>query len=434
MKILKIKLENVKSYEDGPVVELHQGVNFVSGKNGSGKTTLLESMGFAIFDYSPYSNILKMVRDGCVKGKMTVWFSFDDDIVYRSERKIGSGANTWTIYEEGDETEIVSGAKETKDWIREKIGVPEDMDISKTYSDIIGVSQGEITTYFKNSRETARKDHFNPIIGVEDYREAFKRTSSVPNNIQLKIKDIVSQIDQIKAKTEKYGEDYQGVEIIAKKHLALIYIIESYKKCPEYFPIKCLYPLIFHFHYLKAKYRQISIKQFERFLNEFLEYKTGSIDYKQICYDIFYDDNTKTLGNKLLPPFYEYEYISGYLVTLGRLYLGEYSYDKLMPLIKKLIELGEPMLFYDLVIQFFRRQHKLDEGIAFVEGLKKRYLKKELFMKKPDKCAVGAKDDEDSVIVLFQLMTSRLIKYKTKKPYKQHPMKKEEITEELLTI
>jgi len=233
---------------------------------------------------------------------------------------------------------------------------------------------------------------------------------------------------------KKYGEDYQGVEIIAKKHLALIYIIESYKKCPEYFPIKCLYPLIFHFHYLKAKYRQISIKQFERFLNEFLEYKTGSIDYKQICYDIFYDDNTKTLGNKLLPPFYEYEYISGYLVTLGRLYLGEYSYDKLMPLIKKLIELGEPMLFYDLVIQFFRRQHKLDEGIAFVEGLKKRYLKKELFMKKPDKCAVGAKDDEDSVIVLFQLMTSRLIKYKTKKPYKQHPMKKEEITEELLTI
>jgi len=206
MKILKIKLENIKSYENGPVVELHPGVNFISGKNGSGKTTLLESLGYAIFDYLPYTNISKMIRDGSSWGKITVWFCFDDEIVYRSERRISSGGRTWTIYEEGDETEIVSGANETKDWIREKIGVPEDMDISKMYRDIIGVSQGEITTYFKMTSEAKRKDHFNPIIGVEDYRNAYRESSSVPTKIQMNIKDIVSQIDQIKARTEKCKE------------------------------------------------------------------------------------------------------------------------------------------------------------------------------------------------------------------------------------
>jgi len=206
MKILKIKLENIKSYESGPTVEFHPGVNFISGKNGSGKTTLLESIGYAIFDYSPYSNISKMIREGTSWGKIIVWFCFDDEIVYRSERRIGSGGRTWTIYEEGDETEIVSGANETKEWIREKIGVPEDMDISRMYSDIIGVSQGEITTYFKMTSETKRKDHFNPIIGVEDYRNAYTASSSVPTKIQMDIKDIVSQIDQIKVRTEKYNE------------------------------------------------------------------------------------------------------------------------------------------------------------------------------------------------------------------------------------
>lgn len=239
---------------------------------------------------------------------------------------------------------------------------------------------------------------------------------------------------------EKYGKDYRGVDVVAKKHLALIYIIESYKKCPDYFPIKYLYPFVFHMHYLKSKYRLVTIKQYERFLDEMMAYKTGSDEYKQIRYDIHYDDNTKKLGNKF-SSMREYRFIGGYLCMLGGLYLSEYMYNKLEPLIKKLIELGDQLFFHDLVIQFYRRQHKLDEGIVFVEELKKSYLKKELSLKTPDidknhfrLAEYGVTPQEDPVIILFQIMVFELKKYKTKKPYKPHPMRKEEIAEELLIL
>ncbi|MBU4348305.1 SMC family ATPase [Patescibacteria group bacterium] len=214
MKIVKIKLENIKSYGQGPIIEFHPGVNFISGKNGCGKTTILEGIGYALFDYNPYSNIVKIIREGHKRGKITVWFSFDDDILYRVERDVGKGITNWRIYEEGDETEIVSGKYETKTWIGEKLGMPEGKDISKIYSDIIGVTQGEITTYFKISSETKRKDHFNPILGIEDYREAYKKTSSLPNSLLLKIERIDSEIKQIGVKTEKYDEKKAALDKI----------------------------------------------------------------------------------------------------------------------------------------------------------------------------------------------------------------------------
>jgi len=216
MKILKIKLENIKSYEDGPIIDLHQGVNFISGKNGSGKTTLLESIGYGIFDSCNYSNISKMLREGTKNGKIIVWFQFDDDIIYRSERKITSSSSTWTIYEESDETEIVSGARETLSWIKKMMGLPEEINTSQMYSDIIGVSQGEITTYFKLSSEAKRKEHFNPMIGVEDYKRAYSQTSSIHKTVINQIQEISSQIAQINIRTEKYQEKKDELDQIKK--------------------------------------------------------------------------------------------------------------------------------------------------------------------------------------------------------------------------
>ena len=220
MKILKIKLDNIKSYEDGPIINLHQGVNFISGKNGSGKTTLLESIGYGIFDFCRYTNISKMLREGTKSGKITVWFSFEDERVYRSERKITQNSSTWTVYEDEDETEIVSGAKEVLSWIKEMMGLQEEVNTSQIYSEIIGVSQGEITTYFKITSEAKRRDHFSPIISVEDYKKAYTETSSVPSNLKFQIQEIESKISQIKAKTEKYEikkEEMEKVNADLKK-------------------------------------------------------------------------------------------------------------------------------------------------------------------------------------------------------------------------
>jgi recombinational DNA repair ATPase RecF len=50
MRIARVDLENVKSYERESIV-FTPGTNAICGQNGAGKSTVLEAVGFAIFDH-----------------------------------------------------------------------------------------------------------------------------------------------------------------------------------------------------------------------------------------------------------------------------------------------------------------------------------------------------------------------------------------------
>lgn len=208
----------------------------------------------------------------------------------------------------------------------------------------------------------------------------------------------------------------------AKKELALKQIIEAYKKCNNYFPIKCYYPIIFNFRYSKAKFREVSIKQFEFFLEDILKFEKNNDFYKQIRYDIFYNDENNRLNNSIMTSRLEVHYVWEYLHELIELYLQEHQYDKIPRLLNKLIELNDTGAFISIVPEYFRRINDLDEGINFVGNIMKKYLENEVIKK----------GDDDYEI--FKEKMDLLKHWKTLKPYKPRKVKKEEIDEVLITI
>ena len=72
MQILKVYLENIKSFEQR-TFDFAPGTNAICGPNGAGKTSIIEAIAYALFDYLPYKKD-NFVRLGAKKGWVRVTF------------------------------------------------------------------------------------------------------------------------------------------------------------------------------------------------------------------------------------------------------------------------------------------------------------------------------------------------------------------------
>ena len=77
MLITRIELHNVKSYCD-EIITLTEGTNAICGENGAGKSTLLEAIGFALFDFLPYTQS-DFIREGEKTATVAVSFVSNED-------------------------------------------------------------------------------------------------------------------------------------------------------------------------------------------------------------------------------------------------------------------------------------------------------------------------------------------------------------------
>lgn len=216
MQILNVTLHNVKSYGEGPEVKFHPGINFISGRNGSGKTTLLEAIGYAIFDHNNYSKASSMLRNGAKKGKIEVTFTLDGVTAHIISRAILSrGTGSWIVKEKDAELEIASGEEAVKSWIRKNLGIEEGMDLAQMYSQIIGVPQGEITTYYKGT-DKERQRHFDPLMGTQSYLKSFENTAHVEGALQIELSAIKERVAALDERCRGYeGESAQLRELTA---------------------------------------------------------------------------------------------------------------------------------------------------------------------------------------------------------------------------
>src|SRR5262249_12489961 len=97
MFITRVELENIKSYRKASI-ELHRGTTAIRGQDGEWKTHLVEAIGFALFDYLPYSQA-QFVREGERSGQVTVMFqSGVDDAEYAVVRRCGT-PSAWYVYD-----------------------------------------------------------------------------------------------------------------------------------------------------------------------------------------------------------------------------------------------------------------------------------------------------------------------------------------------
>ncbi|TMB91494.1 MAG: DNA repair protein, partial [Chloroflexi bacterium] len=96
MLITRIELENIKSYSQ-IIIDFRRGTTAISGANGAGKTTIVEAIGFALFDFLPYSQA-QFVREGEKYGHIVVHLIGSDDRPYVVDRRCGAGA-FWSVYD-----------------------------------------------------------------------------------------------------------------------------------------------------------------------------------------------------------------------------------------------------------------------------------------------------------------------------------------------
>lgn len=146
MKIRKIRLQNIKSYVDQEIT-FNEGVNFISGINGAGKSTIIEAIGFALFDHHP-GTIGEFLRYGTKTGTITVEFCGIDEREYRVVRKLGT-SSLWTVFdlESGGELDL-HGTRDVKNWLKEAMGIDQDMELEHLFQDIVGVPQGTFVAPF----------------------------------------------------------------------------------------------------------------------------------------------------------------------------------------------------------------------------------------------------------------------------------------------
>lgn len=200
MRILSLDLENVKSYVRQHV-EFTTGLNAVCGLNGSGKTTVLEAIGFALFDFLPY-NQAAFVREGTKMATIRVQLLARDGRGYEVVRRIGGGSAYYVADLESG-TRLAERAASVLEWIRtQALGLDAAADLESLFKNAVGVPQGLITADFLQNSATTRKNIFDPLLRVEEYREAYENLRETAAYVKNLTSTIGTEIARLEAETE----------------------------------------------------------------------------------------------------------------------------------------------------------------------------------------------------------------------------------------
>ncbi|MBV9705850.1 MAG: SMC family ATPase, partial [Chloroflexi bacterium] len=168
MLITRIELENIKSYRHASI-DFRRGTTAISGTNGAGKTTLVEAIGFALFDYLPYSQA-HFVREGEKHGRVVVHLMGSDDRPYVVERRCGSGSR-WFIYDQEADYNCADQRVDVLDKLHDLFGIDRERSLDALFKDALGVPQGTFTAIFLEAA-SKRKQTFDALLQIEDYKLA----------------------------------------------------------------------------------------------------------------------------------------------------------------------------------------------------------------------------------------------------------------------
>ncbi|MEA1944760.1 MAG: AAA family ATPase [Euryarchaeota archaeon] len=204
MWINSVELRNIKSYKH-ETISFKCGVNGISGENGAGKTTIIESVGSVLFNYQPPRHNRYFLRKGEKSGEIRLWVVASDDVEYeivRSIKKSGSGE-----YRITSPTGQIVGSKDVQDWIAANLfdDTIHPEEISPLFENAVGVPQGMFTSAFGSPPRT-RKEVFDRILRVDEYRKAFENLNDVSRIVRSEMEEIEKKHHELKGGTAKYDE------------------------------------------------------------------------------------------------------------------------------------------------------------------------------------------------------------------------------------
>jgi exonuclease SbcC len=202
MKLESLRLINIRAFEDSGEIQFQDGTISVFGENGVGKSTIVNSIGRTIFgwegegvrqaviDYAGEQHkqgaIEYLLRKGAVEGSIDVTFSHKGRL-YRVKNVLSRKAQSWELYLDGEQADLY-GKQEIHERIRDELGVSEThaTTTERLFSDVICVLQGQVVNEFEFTSQK-RKDHFDKVLGLYSYRQAYSDSVHVKNNFRAKI-------------------------------------------------------------------------------------------------------------------------------------------------------------------------------------------------------------------------------------------------------
>lgn len=200
MRIVSLQLENTKSYQNCQV-SFTDGVNAIVGHNGAGKSTILEAIGFALFDSLNGYKHSDFVREGAKSASVTVGFISNlDERRYEVTRRCGT-SNQYTVHDPDLGLKLCDGKADVTDFLRKHMGVDPNADLSRLFSDAVGVPQGTFTAAFLQT-PSQRKAIFDPLLQVEEYKQASDKLLPPLNALKERRQAIQVEIARLEARLE----------------------------------------------------------------------------------------------------------------------------------------------------------------------------------------------------------------------------------------
>ena len=241
MKIDSILLRNIRTFVDSGEILLGDGTISIYGENGAGKSTIVDCIGRAIFGFDPQgikSAVIDhkgtkykqgvveyLLRKGETEGLIEVKFSSNGKAFRVVNTLSRSAPQTWELYIDERNSKLF-GKEEIHQRIIDELGISSvyNDSASSLFSNVVCVQQGKIIDEFEYSAQ-ARKDHFDRVLGLYRYRQAFEDSKHVKNNFKEQaikhdgdVRVLKSSVEHLEKQIESL-EEHEDQSIIIKNEL-----------------------------------------------------------------------------------------------------------------------------------------------------------------------------------------------------------------------
>lgn len=218
MEVRSVTLKNFKAHRDR-YYEFRPGANAICGENGSGKTSILEAIAWVLFDHSEYTRA-ELVSVGAKSAQAMVTFvSTLDGRVYDVRRCTSRG---YEIYDPQLKRKLeLKKLDDVRCWLCEHLGVGRNTELAKLFAETIGIPQGTFTVDFLK-RPGDRKKVFDPILKVEEYKQAYDRSRDLEAYAR-------SQVEQLEQSLLSYDQQLEGSAALKQQHAELAVTITQHQ-------------------------------------------------------------------------------------------------------------------------------------------------------------------------------------------------------------
>jgi DNA repair protein SbcC/Rad50 len=239
MKIDSIRLRNIRTFVDSGEILFGDGTISIYGENGAGKSTIVDCIGRAIFGFDPQgikSAVIDhrgtkykqgvveyLLRKGATDGVIEVKFSSNGKVFRVINRLSRAAPQTWELYIDERNAKLF-GKEEIHQRIIDELGISSvyNDSASSLFANVICVQQGKIIDEFEYSAQ-ARKDHFDRVLGLYRYRQAFEDSKYVKNNFKEKATKQDGDVRVIRSSVEHLEKQIESL----KEHEDESIILES---------------------------------------------------------------------------------------------------------------------------------------------------------------------------------------------------------------